>query len=116
MSIKFVFIFLLLSYSSQSSTSKTSECDSDLNSTGLSECKKLKVSSEDKYCCFVNVTYVGTNLESNICYGISEKEYKYLDDIAAEAEKKDGVKSYKIECTSNFLIVSIVCFIGLLVF
>ncbi len=109
-------VILLISYSYQS------ECDDkEEGAKKAKDCKDLKVDVGMYKCCYVKSEgeYNGEKEKGEGCAEIDEKNYNRIKDYIKEME--DGVKKFggkldvkKFDCSSNYLLFSIMSLIILL--
>ena len=75
-----------------------------------SECTDYQLGDDEKdegdSCCFVKMkgTYEGMSGEFSMC-NVFEKNK--VPDIVKEAKKQDGVDSYSVDCSSNWLSITL---------
>ena len=57
-------------------------------------------------CCFVKAkgTYNGVSVDGSVCQVFTKKD---VPDLVKEAKKQDGVKSYSVDCSSNWISYSL---------
>ena len=108
-------VILLISYSYQS------ECDDNESAKKAKDCKDLKVDDGMYKCCYVKSEgeYDGKKEKGEGCGEIDETNYNRIKDYIKDLE--DGVKKLggkldvkKFDCSSNYLLFSIMSLIILL--
>ena len=78
----------------------------------LDDCKKLKLDDGDKYCCFHEGKLNGKN--AKICSALSQEEYDDIDGYIDKLESQHGASDLKVDCGSNYIIISLLSLIILL--
>ena len=111
----FLFLaILLISYSYQS------ECDDKVTAENKKDCNSLKVSEGYYKCCFAHYKGKGNGEkgEYKTCQEIDQETYNRIKDYIKEEEKaaknSGGKLTLKIDCSSNYLLISTMSLILLL--
>ena len=108
-------VILLISYSYQS------ECEDKKSAKKAKDCKDLKVDDGMYKCCYVKAEgeYNGKKEKGEYCEEIDETNYNRIKDYIKDRE--DGAKKFdskldikKFDCSSNYLLFSIMSLIILL--
>ena len=111
----FLFLaILLISHSYQS------ECDDKTGPSNKKDCNSLKVSAGSYKCCFAHYKGKGNGSkgEYKTCEEIDQETYNRIKDYIKEAEEAaknaGGKLTLKIDCSSNYLLISTMSLILLL--
>ena len=90
-----------------------------MSTTKKSDCTDYKLGDDEKdegdSCCFVKAkgSFEGMSGEAKYC-DVYEKDK--VPDIVKEAKKQDGVDSYSVDCSSNWLSITLLFVIFALCF
>ena len=100
--VYFLFASVLLFINCRDQCAGTASKKSECTDYQLSDGEKLVGDS----CCFVKAKgkYEGETTEVKVC-GVYKKDE--VPDLVKEAKKVDGVKSYSIDCSSNWLSITL---------
>ena len=98
----------------------SSECESKESPSGAKDCKGLKVSSGDEYCCYFKYTYKEKSKEEEAigCGGLSKAEYddikKTIEDIETRG-KENEVKMEDLDCKNDYIKFCLLSLITLII-
>ena len=116
--MKAIYILLTIIFISQSICEK---CSEKTNPQSYSDCKGLEVDEGDMYCCYVyeKIEYKGRTETDRTCYSASKAEYDNIDaieDLYEDLVKDVGgeVEEISIECPANYIFISLLSFIIIL--
>ena len=106
---------LLISFSNQS------ECTDKKGAKNKKDCNSLKISDDAYKCCYTHVKGEegGVKIDVEGCSEIEKKDYDRIKDYISEMEKEAKDEGGKLEvkkfdCSSNYLLISIMSLILLL--
>ena len=83
--------------------------------TGVEDCnsrKNPKVTSEYA-CCLAKYKLAGADLQA--CVSLSEDQYDDIDETIEKAKKQGSLEDLDIDCNSNYIILSLISLILLLI-
>ncbi len=111
--ILLVALFFSLSHCDDEDESKG--CVFISETTGVEDCNSRK-DSKDKTqyaCCLAKFKLGGKSLQS--CISLSEDQYDDIDETIENAKKAQGFEELDIDCNSNYIILSLLSLILLLI-
>ena len=111
--ILLVALFFSLSYCDDEDESKA--CSILAASTGVEDCNSRK-DAKDKTqfaCCLAKFKLGGKSLQS--CISLSEDQYDDIDETIEKAKKEGSLEELDIDCNSNYIILSLISLILLLI-
>ena len=90
----------------------TNDCDGSASS--VEDCQKMTLGTGEYKCCLFEAEYDGGS--GSYCSGLSQDEYDNIDDYIDKAEENAGLADYEldIDCSSNYLIISLLSLILLI--
>lgn len=89
-----------------------SECDSKTSAEKAKDCKDLKTYNSDQHCCYAKGKDKSGNTMS-ACVIVDKDNYDNIKDFIEKLEDQ-GYEVKKLDCKSNYLELSILIFILLL--
>ena len=110
--ILLVALFFSLSYCDDEDESKA--CSILAASTGVEDCNSRK-DAKDKTqfaCCLAKFKLGGKSLQS--CISLSEDQYDDIDETIESFKKSGNLEELDIDCNSNYIILSVLSLILLL--
>ena len=110
--ILLVALFFSLSYCDDEDESKA--CSILAASTGVEDCNSRLDPNDSTFyrCCFVKYKLAGANLQT--CASLSEDQYDDIDETIEKAKKEGSLEDLDIDCNSNYIILSVLSLILLL--
>ena len=91
-----------------------SECEKKRTANGVSDCEKLKAGADTNKCCFIEAESEkdGQKGTYKSCISITKDSYDKIADIIDDMEdayEKAGVEGdISIDCSSNYIILSLI--------
>ena len=105
--MKTLYILLVALFFSQSYC-QTKECEFFTETTGVEDCTS-RINSTYYRCCYVEVDGGGDVLET--CAFVSKEQYDDIDGKIKSLEDEFGFDDIKIDCDSNYIILSLLSLI-----
>ncbi len=111
--ILLVALFFSLSYCDDEDESKA--CSILAASTGVEDCNSRKNAKDttEYACCFAKYKLAGANLQG--CISLSKDQYDDIDETIEKAKKQGSLEDLDIDCNSNYIILSLISLILLLI-
>ena len=112
-------IWLLLLFVLFLFKNKVEACEENQSANGVSDCENLKFDDDDdmpgaKYCCFAKGKDLFDNEEIKECWALTEALYDKIDDYIDGFEDAKAYSDLSIDCGSNYLMLSLLSLIILL--
>ena len=110
--MKPLYILLVVLFFSQSYCDDTKKCDFFTETTGVEDCNSRLDPNDSTFyrCCFVDVA----DGEIETCTSVTKELYDDIDGTIKRLEDDYGIEDVKIDCNSNYIILSLLSLILLL--
>ena len=107
-------VALIISLSHCDNEGETEGCTFNTQTTGVEDCNSRKNPKDttEYACCFVKYKLAGANLQT--CASLSEDQYDDIDETIESMKKMGHFEELDIDCNSNYIILSILSLILLL--
>ena len=108
-------VALFFSLSHCDDEGEATACSLTAPATGVEDCNSRKnpKDTNEQVCCLAKYKLAGADLQA--CVSLSEDQYDDIDETIENAKKDQGFEELDIDCNSNYIILSLLSLILLLI-
>ena len=112
--LNILLVALFFSLSHCDDEGEATACSLTAQATGVEDCNSRKNAKDttEYACCFAKYKLAGANLQG--CISLSKDQYDDIDETIESFKKSGNLEELDIDCNSNYIILSVLSLILLL--